>query len=101
LTELKAYVPYDGKEVHVESNIEILVAHKGAIVEWVKEKGGKVPVGAVGPMGDDCYVGRAVCPHPESKWNPGKIVPKFGKMYICWGGKEIENHDYEALVIRH
>jgi len=47
------------------------------------------------------FVGRAVCPHPENKHTPGKICPGGKKMFICWGGKDIEHHEYDALVIRH
>jgi len=47
------------------------------------------------------YIGRAICPHPESKATPGKICPASKKLFISWGGKDIEHHEYEALVIRH
>ena len=95
----KAYVPWGGKE-HEVHKFELLVAASGTTVRWVKALNGQVPAGAVGPVGkDSLYIGRAVCPAPESANTPGKIHPSLGKFYISWGGKEIEYHEYEALVI--
>jgi len=100
-TEHKCYIPWEGKELPITGNIELLVHAPNAKVEWVFEKNGQVPQGAVGPMGKGYFVGRATCPHPESKPTPGKICPSMKKMWICWGGKDIEHHDYEALVIKY
>jgi len=50
---------------------------------------------------ENLYVGRAVCPHPENKHTPGKISMKTKSAYICYGGKEIEHKEYEALSIRY
>jgi hypothetical protein len=102
-TEYKTYIPWGSKEHEVTgSDIEILVAGAGTTVEWVPAKDGYVPPYTVGPMGNDgLFVGRAKCPHPENIHTPGKIHPINKKFYLPWGGKEVEHHEYEALVIRH
>lgn len=101
-TEYKTYIPWGGKETEVTSEIEILVAGLGTKVEWVHAKDGYVPPYTVGPMGTDgLFVGRAKCPEPENVHTPGKIHPGNKKFYLPWGGKEVEHHEYEALVIHH
>ena len=99
--DFKAYLPYDEKEVQVSSGIEILVPAPGTVVEWVQASHGQVPQGAVGPFGkDNVFVGRAICPRPESVYTPGKIHPSHKSLYIPFDGKEINHQTYEACVIR-
>lgn len=98
---LKAYVPFDSKEVEIQSEIEVLVPTPGSVVEWVPASNGQVPQGAVGPFGNDnVFVGRAVCPTPESTYTPGKIHPAHKSLYIPFDGKEVSHTSYEACVIR-
>jgi len=100
-TDHKCYIPWGQKEHEVNLDVEILVAAPGTLVEWIPHKNGEIPMsGAIGPMGTDgLYVGKAICPSPESVFTPGKIHPKYGKLFIPWGGKESEHTEYEALRI--
>jgi len=101
-TDRKFYIPYGGKEHEVNTNCEVLIAGPGTKVEWVHSKDGNVPLYTVGPMGkENLYVGRAKCPSPENQDTPGKIHPGYKKLFIPWGGKEVEHTEYEALVIKH
>jgi len=98
-TSRQAYVPYGGLEVEVKDHIELLVANPGTVVEWKPVENGEF--GNVGPYGQDgLYVGRALAPHPENVYTPGKIHPANKKFYIPWGGKEEEFTKHEALVIK-
>jgi len=73
----------------------------GATVEWKHAKDGHVHPGGVGPVGNsDYWIGRAVCPSPESKETPGKISVVNKGLFISYGGKEIEYKEYEQLIIR-
>ena len=99
--DLKAYLPYDEKEVQVSSGIEVLVPTPGAVVEWVPASNGQVPHGTVGPFGNDnVFIGRVLCPKPENTYTPGKIHPAHKTLYISFDGKEVNQQSYEACVIR-
>jgi len=101
-TDFKGYVPFNGKEHEVAGDPELLVAAPGATIEWVPMRWGDVPVAnGVGPLGaEGFYVGRALCPAPESAHTPGKIHPLKKEFFLSWGGKEIAHQDYEALEIK-
>ena len=96
----QAYIPYGTKELHVSSNIEVLVHAPGAQVTWKSVSDGHVPKGAVGPCGKEkTFIGRVVSPQPESKYTPGKIHQSHKCLYLPWYGKELRYTSYEACVI--
>lgn len=100
IREMKAYIAYDSTEVEVKSGIEILLHAPGTEARWITISDGKIPSGAVGPLGaDGVYIGRGVCPKPESVYTPGKIHPSHGCFYMPFDGKELTFKVYEALVI--
>lgn len=100
IRDMKAYIAYDMKEVEVKSEFEILLHAPGTEARWVPASNGSVPSGAVGPLGaDNAYIGRAMCPQPESTYTPGKIHPSHGCLYMPFDGKEVDFKSYEALVI--
>jgi hypothetical protein len=71
----------------------------GAKVGWVSLNNGNVPSNAVGPVGGEgTFIGRAHSPG-ENKETPGKIFPKWQKLFICYDGKEHEFTSYEGLSV--
>jgi len=101
VTERKAYIPFDSKEVEVTQNIEVLTHLPGTEVAWIPASHGQVVQDAVGPLGrDGTFVGRVICPHPENTYTPGKIHPAHKCLYLPWDGKENKFENYEVCVIR-
>jgi hypothetical protein len=89
-----AYIPYGGKE-HFKTEFEILI---GTSYEWIHKSRGIVPISAFDAGYDSesqtLYVGRV---NFLDTVTPGKVHPKYAKMYISYAGMEEEFEHYEVL----
>jgi hypothetical protein len=91
----KGYVSYGGKEVELQSGLEVFVG-KGL---WVTASGGEVPFGAIRGGADDdgspLFIIRAAV---GGGTHPGKLSPEYGKAYVPYDGRELVVDSYEVLV---
>jgi len=110
-TDYKAYIAWEGKEIEVNDDIEILIAGYGTVIEWKKinlakeDQKGKIaaifpPFGAI--KVNERVIGRVMCPDPENRYTPGyhglpgrSINTKL--FYYTWSGQKTSD-EWEVLV---
>lgn len=90
-----AYISYNGIEIP-KYQFDVLCGGK---VSWNESGHGAIPPGAINGgrtnTGEKFYIGRVA--HMGSL-TLGKIIPSHGKLYITFGGKEIQFKTYQILT---
>ncbi|KAJ3100464.1 hypothetical protein HDU97_002201 [Phlyctochytrium planicorne] len=102
-----AFIPYDGSEMHVKYEHEVLVSLKG--MKWVPAKNGEIPPNAVvagfEEDGDDLYIARGEVSKggflnligSKKSVVPGKISIDMGSANVPFDGREHKLKEYEVL----
>jgi len=89
------YIPFGGQEVRLNS-YEVLITQPRD--NWVGATPSYTPPGAVVAGHDSdravIYVGRAL---HEGEMLPAKVIPSKMCAYVCYGGYEINKHNFEVL----
>ena len=74
---------------------------EASTVSWEKTSGNNLPPNAFQasstPSGEAIYIGRAL--HRHKQLVPGHVVPSLGRLSLCWGSREHQYDEYEALVV--
>ena len=74
---------------------------EASAISWEKTSGKNLPPNAFQasstPSGEAIYIGRAL--HRHKQLVPGHVVPSVGRLSLCWGSREHQYDEYEALVV--